>query len=63
MPQAAVAELALDDDERDAFARELDGMGVPELMRREAPPDARVGALGSHRDGSAPSTTAPTSNS
>jgi hypothetical protein len=27
-----VPELALDDVDRDAFARELDGMRVPELM-------------------------------
>jgi hypothetical protein len=37
-----VAELALDDDQRDAFAGELDGMGMPELVGREAPPDPRV---------------------
>ena len=35
-----MAELALDDDERHALARELDGMGVPELVGRKAPPDA-----------------------
>lgn len=33
-------ELALDDDQRNAFVRHLDGMGVPELVRREAAPDA-----------------------
>jgi hypothetical protein len=38
----AVAELALDDDQRHALAREFDGMGVPELVGSEAPPDARV---------------------
>jgi hypothetical protein len=37
-----VAELALDDDQRHAFARELDGVDVPELMRREAPADASL---------------------
>ncbi len=36
-------ELALDDVDRDPFARELDGMRVPQLMRREAPPHASVG--------------------
>ena len=38
--EVAVAELALDDDQRDAFARHLDGVGVAELVRREAPADA-----------------------
>jgi hypothetical protein len=38
--EVAVAELALDDDQRDAFARQLDGVGVTELMRCEAPPQA-----------------------
>jgi hypothetical protein len=33
-----VTELALDDDQRHALARHLDGMGVPELVRREASP-------------------------
>jgi hypothetical protein len=40
--ELAVAELALDDDQRDAFAGELDGVGMPELVGREAPPDPRV---------------------
>jgi hypothetical protein len=40
--EVAVAELALDDDQRDAFAREVDGMGVPELVGREAPPEPGV---------------------
>jgi hypothetical protein len=31
-------ELALDDVDRDSFARELDGMRVPQLMGREPPP-------------------------
>ena len=35
-----MAELALDDDERDTFVRHLDRVGVPELMRRESAPDA-----------------------
>jgi hypothetical protein len=38
--EVAVAELALDDDQWHAFAGELDGMRVPELVRREAPTDA-----------------------
>ena len=37
-PEVAVTELALDHDQRDAFARHLDGVGVPELVRREAAP-------------------------
>src|SRR5215207_7136007 len=40
MPRFGVAELALDDEQRDTLARHLDGMGVAELVRREAPPDA-----------------------
>jgi hypothetical protein len=38
--KVAVAQLALDDDERDALVRHLDGVGVAELMRREAPANA-----------------------
>jgi hypothetical protein len=38
--EVAVAELALDDDQRHALARHLDGVGVPELVRREASPHA-----------------------
>jgi hypothetical protein len=34
------AELALDDDQRHALARQFDGVGVPQLVRREAPSDA-----------------------
>ena len=33
--EVAVAELGLDDVERDAFAREFDRVGVAELVRRE----------------------------
>jgi hypothetical protein len=33
-----VAELALDDVERHAFAGKLDGVGVAQLMRRKTPP-------------------------
>jgi hypothetical protein len=39
-----VAELALDDDQRHAFARHLDGVGVAELVRREAPAHAGRGS-------------------
>ena len=35
-----MSELALDDDQRHAFIRELDVVGVAELVRREAAPDA-----------------------
>jgi hypothetical protein len=38
-----VAELALDDDQRHALARHLDGVGVPQLVGREAPSDAGLG--------------------
>ena len=37
-------ELALDDVERYAFAGELDGVSEAQLMRREAPPDTRLGS-------------------
>ena len=33
-------ELALDDDQRHPFAGHLDGVGVAELVRREAPTHA-----------------------
>src|SRR5215207_897208 len=36
-PEVGVAELALDDDQRHAFAGHLDGMRVAELVRRKAP--------------------------
>jgi hypothetical protein len=36
--EVAVAELALDDDQRHAFAGHLDGVGVAELVWREAAP-------------------------
>ena len=35
-----MAELALDDVERHSFARHLDGMGVAQLVWREAPAHA-----------------------
>ena len=38
-----MAELALDHVQRDAFAGELDSVGVAELVRREAAPDTRFG--------------------
>jgi hypothetical protein len=34
--EVAAAELALDDDQRHAFTRGFDGVGMAELMRREA---------------------------
>jgi hypothetical protein len=40
--EVGVAELALDDAERHALASELDGVGVAQLVRSEAPPDPRV---------------------
>jgi hypothetical protein len=43
-----MSELALDDDQRHAFMLELDGVGMAELVRREAAADAgRVGVDGS----------------
>ena len=33
-------ELALDDDQRYAFASHLDGVGLPALVWREAAPDS-----------------------
>ena len=38
-PEVAVAELALDYDQRHAFACHLDGVGVAQLVRREAAPN------------------------
>jgi hypothetical protein len=38
--EVAVAALTLDDDQRHAFAGELDGVRVPELVRRDPPTDA-----------------------
>jgi hypothetical protein len=38
--EVAVAELALDDNQRHAFARELDGVAVAERVRREAAANA-----------------------
>jgi hypothetical protein len=39
-PEVVVAELALDDHERDAFVRHLASVSVPELVGREATSDA-----------------------
>jgi hypothetical protein len=39
-----VSELALDYDQRYAFVRPLDRVRVPELVRREATPDAASAA-------------------
>ena len=39
--EVAVAELALGDDERHALVGHLDGVGVAELVGREAPTNAR----------------------
>jgi hypothetical protein len=38
--EMGMPELALDDHQRYAFVRHLDSVGVPELVRREATPDA-----------------------
>jgi hypothetical protein len=38
-----VAELALNDVQRHALARELERVRVAQLMRREPAPDARLG--------------------
>jgi hypothetical protein len=46
--EVAVSELALDDDERDAFAGRLDGVGVTELVRREPASHARRGGRAPH---------------
>ena len=41
--EVGMAELALNDDEWDAFVGHLDRVRVPELMRREAAPDTGRG--------------------
>jgi hypothetical protein len=43
--EIGVSELSLDHDERNAFAGHLDGVSVPQLMRRE--PATNAGFLGS----------------
>jgi hypothetical protein len=50
--EVAVADLALDDDQRNAFAKHLHGVSVPELMRREAAANA-----GGREAGGLPSST------
>ncbi len=39
-----MSQLALDDVERDAFSRHLDGVGVAKLMWDEAPPYPGLGS-------------------
>ena len=41
--EVAVPQLALDDDQRYAFAGHLDGVGVAQLVWDEAAPDSRRG--------------------
>jgi len=41
--EVGVAELSLDDIERDAFPREFDSVGVAKLVWREPPSDSRLG--------------------
>jgi hypothetical protein len=38
-PEVGVPELSLDDHERNALVCHLNGVGVPELVRSEPPPD------------------------
>jgi hypothetical protein len=38
-PEVRVPELPLDDWQRDPFVRHLNGVRMPQLVRREAPPD------------------------
>jgi hypothetical protein len=42
-PEVGVPELALDDDQRDAFPSHLDGVGVAKPVRRQPSPHARPG--------------------
>jgi hypothetical protein len=44
-PEIGMAQLALDDDQRDPLAGHLNSVGVPQLMRRESAADS--GCLGS----------------
>jgi hypothetical protein len=41
--EVGVPELALDDDERDAFVRHLDRVSMPELVRRKPALDTGLG--------------------
>ena len=43
VPRFGVPELALDDVQRHAFARELERVRVTQLVRREPPSDAGAG--------------------
>ncbi len=43
-----MAELALDDDQRNALARHLDGVRMTELVRGESPAYARLCSSVSH---------------
>ena len=42
-PEVGMAQLALDDVERDALVGELDGVGVAQLVGRKPPSDAGLG--------------------
>jgi hypothetical protein len=37
-PEVCMPELPLDNRQRDPFVRHFDGVGVPQLVRREPPP-------------------------
>jgi hypothetical protein len=45
-----VAKLALDDVQRDTLSRELDRMGVPQLVRREPTSHASLGGESAQLD-------------
>jgi hypothetical protein len=53
-----VSELALDNDQRDAFTSHLDGVGVAELVRREPAPYSRHGGRALVLSGPRPATSA-----
>ena len=55
--EVGVTELALDHVERHALARELDGVRVAQLVRREAAPHARLGGEPPELDAHAPRST------
>lgn len=42
-PQVSMPELPLDNRQRDNFVRHPDGMGMPELVRRETAPHTGLG--------------------
>jgi hypothetical protein len=54
--RCALEELARDDGERDAFAGELDSVRVAQLVRRAAPPHARLGGNAMNSTRTRPST-------